>query len=98
MLRFVLDRFTCRRCGAVEDRNKATVEALTGAGMDAEAIVDMLIGKVTTRMICDHDRAHRGSEQLFWDPKNHQTMCKPCHDSNKQAVEQASLHERGVWY
>lgn len=98
MLRFVVDLFTCRRCGVCEERNKATVEALRFAGLAAEAIVDLLLGKVMTRMVCDHDKPHRGSERLFWDPENHQTMCKPCHDAAKQADEQASLHQRGVWY
>lgn len=27
----------------------------------------------------DHIIPHRGDQKLFWDPDNHQTLCKPCH-------------------
>lgn len=49
-------------------------------------------------LVCDHAEPHRGSERLFWDRANLQTLCKPCHDGAKQREEQASLHTRGVWY
>jgi 5-methylcytosine-specific restriction protein A len=52
----------------------------------------------TSKLVCDHIEPHRGSEHLFWDEANLQTLCRPCHDSVKQAEEQASLHTRGVWY
>jgi len=51
----------------------------------------------TSHLICDHIKPHRGDERLFWDPTNLQTLCKSCHDAVKQAAEQASLHQRGVW-
>lgn len=51
----------------------------------------------TARLVCDHIKPHRGNERLFWDTANLQTLCKTCHDSVKQAEEQASLHQRGVW-
>ena len=51
----------------------------------------------TSQLVCDHIKPHRGSELLFWDEANLQTMCKPCHDTLKQQAEQASLHHRGVW-
>lgn len=54
-------------------------------------------GKVEATPICDHVRPHRGDERLFWDESNLQTLCKHCHDSLKQAEEQATLHQRGVW-
>ncbi len=41
----------------------------------------------TSRLVCDHVRPHRGDEALFWDERNLQTLCKPCHDSAKQAAE-----------
>lgn len=41
----------------------------------------------TSRLVADHRRAHRGDEKLFWDERNLQTLCKPCHDSRKQRQE-----------
>lgn len=52
----------------------------------------------TSKLVCDHIVPHRGDERLFWDESNLQTLCKPCHDGEKQAEEQASLQHRGVWY
>lgn len=49
-------------------------------------------------LVCDHVKPHRGDERLFWDEANLQTLCKPCHDRDKQREEQASRAERGVWY
>jgi 5-methylcytosine-specific restriction enzyme A len=34
----------------------------------------------------DHIKPHKGDMRLFWDPKNRQSLCKPCH-SRKTAVE-----------
>ena len=45
----------------------------------------------------NHKRPHRGSEALFWDPENLETVSKAVHDSQIQREEQASLHHRGVW-
>jgi 5-methylcytosine-specific restriction protein A len=52
----------------------------------------------TSLLVCDHVKPHRGDARLFWDETNLQTLCKPCHDRLKQAEEQASLHQRGVWH
>jgi 5-methylcytosine-specific restriction protein A len=30
--------------------------------------------------IVDHVIAHKGDDELFWAPNNHQPLCKPCHD------------------
>jgi 5-methylcytosine-specific restriction protein A len=48
------------------------------------------IGRVTAASIVDHIVAHRGDMALFWDQTNWQSLCKPCHDSVKQAEEAAS--------
>ncbi|KTC55946.1 HNH endonuclease [Pseudomonas putida] len=48
------------------------------------------IGRVTAASIVDHIVAHRGDMVLFWDQTNWQSLCKPCHDSVKQAEEAAS--------
>jgi 5-methylcytosine-specific restriction protein A len=52
----------------------------------------------TALLVCDHIIPHRGDERLFWDEANLQTLCKPCHDRDKQREEQATLHQRGVWH
>lgn len=41
----------------------------------------------TSRLVCDHVIPHKGDEALFWDEDNLQTLCKPCHDSDKQKME-----------
>lgn len=46
--------------------------------------------------VADHIKPHRGSETLFWDAKNLQCLCKPCHDRAKQAEERSEI--KGVWY
>lgn len=52
----------------------------------------------TSKLICDHIDPHRGDERKFFDPNNLQTLCLHCHNALKQKEEQASLHQRGVWY
>jgi 5-methylcytosine-specific restriction endonuclease McrA len=52
----------------------------------------------TSLLVCDHRKPHRGDQQLFWDENNLQTLCKGCHDRDKQREEQATLHQRGVWH
>jgi 5-methylcytosine-specific restriction endonuclease McrA len=52
----------------------------------------------TSRLVADHKQPHRGDERLFWNEANVQTLCKRCHDEKKQKDEQATLHQRGVWY
>ncbi|WP_242218002.1 HNH endonuclease [Shinella zoogloeoides] len=47
-------------------------------------------GKVdidTSQLVADHREPHRGDARLFWDAKNLQCLCKPCHDSLKQKQE-----------
>lgn len=43
----------------------------------------------TSQLVADHIRPHRGDAALFWDRGNLQCLCKPCHDSAKQAEERA---------
>lgn len=47
--------------------------------------------------VVNHKVPHRGSEALFWDPDNLETVAKAFHDREIQREEQASLHQRGVW-
>lgn len=41
----------------------------------------------TSQLVGDHKVPHRGDPTLFWDATNLQCLCKPCHDSRKQAIE-----------
>lgn len=44
-------------------------------------------GVYTKATVCDHIKPHKGDEDLFFDPENTQSLCKPCHDRDKQALE-----------
>lgn len=46
-------------------------------------------GSVVPSMVVDHIAPHRGDYKLFWDPKNHQALCKTCHDRHKQRLEKS---------
>lgn len=37
-------------------------------------------GKTVPATVVDHIVPHKGNKQLFWDKKNWQPLCKPCHD------------------
>lgn len=37
-------------------------------------------GRTTLATVVDHVVAHKGNPGLFWDRKNWQPLCKPCHD------------------
>jgi len=41
----------------------------------------------SSKLVADHRKRHRGTAELFWDIANLWTLCKPCHDSWKQAEE-----------
>ncbi|WP_410498137.1 HNH endonuclease [Chitinibacter sp. S2-10] len=43
-------------------------------------------GRLTAAAHVDHIRPHRGDEALFFDERNLQGLCKPCH-SRKTAAE-----------
>ncbi len=38
-------------------------------------------GRTAPSTVVDHIRAHKGDQQLFWDPLNHRAVCKPHHDA-----------------
>lgn len=42
-------------------------------------------GIVTPATVVDHVVDHKGDQSLFWDPTNHQGLCKPCHDARVDA-------------
>ena len=43
-------------------------------------------GQTEPATVVDHITPHKGNEELFWDPDNHQALCKLCHD-RKTATE-----------
>lgn len=49
------------------------------------------LGTVELATVVDHKIPHKGDKQLFWDRKNWQGLCKPCHDGPKAKLE-ASGH------
>ena len=51
-------------------------------------------GKITLANEVDHIRPHRGNPALFWDRRNHQSLCKPCH-SRKSATEAGGIAAKG---
>lgn len=44
----------------------------------------------TSQLVADHDKPHRGDAVLFWAEDNLKTLCKPCHDRDKQREERAT--------
>lgn len=38
-------------------------------------------GIATAAIVVDHIIPHKGNKALFWDTRNWQPLCKPCHDS-----------------
>lgn len=47
------------------------------------------LGRKIPATIADHTKPHRGSEELFFDSANLQSLCKTCHDSIKQRFEKS---------
>ncbi len=42
----------------------------------------------SARLVCDHVEPHRGDVEAFW-AGPFQTLCKACHDGEKQRLERA---------
>lgn len=51
-------------------------------------------GKIRLANEVDHIKPHRGNAGLFWDSRNHQSLCKPCH-SRKTATEAGGIAGKG---
>jgi len=47
---------------------------------------------ITSLLVADHIKPHRGNEVLFWDEGNLQVLCATCHNRWKQQQEKAG------WY
>ena len=46
--------------------------------------------RITEATVVDHIIPHRGDMKLFWNPTNHQALCKICHD-RKTATEDGAF-------
>lgn len=44
-------------------------------------------GRVVAASVVNHRTPHRGDPALFFDPDNHESLCKPCHDGERQSQE-----------
>lgn len=44
-------------------------------------------GRIEAAMVVDHIQPHKGDVRIFWDRGNWQSLCKPCHDGDKQHLE-----------
>ncbi len=51
-------------------------------------------GETVAATVVDHIVPHKGDPELFWDPENHQSLCKPCHDA-KTATEDGGFGRAG---
>jgi len=52
-------------------------------------------GIITMATVCDHIEPHRGDLDKFWNPLNLQSLCKQCHDIDKQRIENG-LNEKKI--
>ena len=44
-------------------------------------------GITTAASVVDHIKEHKGDYDLFWDPKNRQSLCPSCHSGWKRILE-----------
>jgi 5-methylcytosine-specific restriction protein A len=47
-------------------------------------------GMITPATVVDHIKPHKGNQLLFWDTKNHQSMCKHHHDMKTASEDMGS--------
>lgn len=52
-------------------------------------VMHLELGYTVASDVVDHIVPHKGDHKLFWDPKNHQAICKQCHDRHKQRLEKS---------
>lgn len=49
---------------------------------------------ITAATVVDHIKPHRGDENLFYKSDNLQSLCKRCHDSEKQRIEKGGMAKK----
>lgn len=58
------------------------------------------LDQTTAATVVNHRIPHKGDLTLFWDPTNHQSVCKPHHDGPIQRAERVGFSNRvdaGGW-
>lgn len=53
-------------------------------------------GLVTIATVVDHIIPHKQDQALFWDSKNWQPLCAPCHNRDKQAEERGGKAKQPI--
>ena len=71
------DRASSSKRGYNRQWQKARVRYLKAHPLCVQCLKE---GHAVTATVVDHIRPHRGDPVLFWDEKNWQSLCKPCHD------------------
>ena len=51
-------------------------------------------GRTVAASVVDHIQPHKGNRTIFWDERNWQALCKPCHDT-KTAREDGGFGRPG---
>jgi 5-methylcytosine-specific restriction protein A len=54
-------------------------------------VMHLALGQTVAAEVVDHIDPHKGDHKLFWNPKNHQALCKHCHDAHKQRLEKSGV-------
>jgi 5-methylcytosine-specific restriction protein A len=44
-------------------------------------------GKIAQADVVDHITPHKGDQELMWSQANWQSLCYPCHNSDKQRID-----------
>jgi 5-methylcytosine-specific restriction enzyme A len=66
--------------------NTARWQRLREAQLQAEPLCAMCHPRLTPATVCDHIEPHNGDLAKFW-AGPFQSLCKRCHDSDKQRME-----------
>lgn len=53
-------------------------------------------GKVVEATVAHHKVAHKGNPELFFDPNNLASSCKPCHDIDEQRIERGGQARQSI--
>jgi 5-methylcytosine-specific restriction enzyme A len=53
-------------------------------------------GTIKTASEIDHIRPHKGDMKLFWDPLNHQGLCKSCHSAKTSREDGGFSNKHGL--
>lgn len=48
-------------------------------------------GRIVAATVVNHRVPHKGDRKLFWDRKNWEPVCKPCHDGTIQREERSGF-------